>query len=306
MAQRTHRTDTGFFIAVVVIIIGGFIWASQYRSSTGSALLNPDTTSSAKPVTSQSTAPANVTWNGELILVRENTVIARKSDGSERMIYTAASGATINRATAPASGTIFIELATGTASQVVSVKLVDGTVADSRAPNLATAWPRPTGGSYANVVSSNAERDFGSTVNLVDGNSTTKMVQSPSSISALAWRTDGEVLAITNQTSLIIVTLVAGDTQTVTLPAPAASLSWRGSDIIVLTPVGPYILAGGSQELIKLNLEFTVGHDLVALTDQQYAWLTSATGDGQLQVQTIGQSAVSLQATAKNVLGLAN
>lgn len=298
---RSFRTNSGYVLAVLVLLGAGLVWATQtHRAATTSSA-----TTSSQPVTTV-TQPASgkpAVWTGELLLVRHDQLIARQANGVERIVYAAPTGTTLGHTSQVAAGVVFVELRTGQASQVLSVKLVDGSASLSSAPDLTSSVPRPTGGSFATIVSSNAERDFGFTVNVVHGQTTTKLYQSPTPISAMSWRNDGEVLAIANQASLVLVTLTAGDTQTIPLPAPVVSLSWFGADVVMMTAQGPLLVRAGSKTATTLALDHSVGHDLLAVDDHRYLWISGASGSADILEQTVGQTSHTIGSTASALLG---
>ncbi len=301
MVTAPHRTDTSYFVVVILIVAAGIAWASVQRRAGESATTTPATASST---TTSSTTPT-AAWTGELIAVRDSAIIARTSGGLERTIYTAPSNVALGRVLPPVNGTIYFELVSQESVQVYSVETMEGPEGRRTIASLGSELPRPnTGsldGSFAQIVSSNAERNFGFTVNLVDGQTVTKLHHSTTPISAMAWRADGEVLAIANQTSLVLITLTAGDTQTIELTSPIASLSWRGADLILAGPSGAFHLAGGDQALASLDLDPSATADLVALNEQQFVWRTT---EGQLIEQTLGSLPVPLGVSADQLIGL--
>ena len=313
MAQRSHRTDTNFFIAVILVLIVGFVWSMRAKPAADStaASSTPTTTTpatvSSQSVTDSNAATSDQTWSGELILVRSNQLVARKADGSERTVYTAPKGSSIATASTVSDGKAIVELSSGTPN-ILSVDLKTGKT--STPPSTVTtgtlATPRPTTSGIATATFSNAERDFGTTVALTENGSTKTLYKSSDTVTSLAWRLDGDALAIGTQTGVVMVNMASGDTLPTDLKTPVRSLSWNGSNVFAVTAGGTVKEIQPGKSATDVSGFSSISRDFQQLAANQYVWLHDATGAGAVEFTSSDSSKAKELARASRILGVLN
>ncbi len=287
MARRNHRTDTTLFLVVIAILSGGFFWAANRAKPATTA--NPtgnqtnSTTASSNP-TAQSVAQ-KVVWTGELILTRGNQVIGRRSNGTQRIIYSTPSGVSLVATSGLADSHILIQLSSGNPTVLDLALATGGTTARTDLTSLALVAPRPTTSGIAQATFSNAERDFGTSINLIEKGVSRSIYKTPQTVTALAWRTDGDALAIGTQTGVVIINLTSGDSVPSDLATPVRSLNWSGSTVIAVTAkdAAVQITPGENPSTKSLSDGFgAIGRDFMVVNDDRFVWLQGSSQESDL------------------------
>lgn len=257
----------------------------------------------SQPARSPNATTDSSRWDGELLLVRDGSLVARAGDGRERTVYQPEQGQRIRQVTAPANGAVWVEL-TG-ASSVLSVDVKTGETTPLELSSLGLRVPQPgRSGAYALSSFSNAERDFGSTVTLVNGPSVTSLAHPSVAVTSLAWRSDGAVLAVGAQRDLMLVPVAGGEVKTVQLPGPIVDLHWRGNEIVVETTTGVVAVSLTTQQVTPVPITPPV-RNVIPLGDQRYVWLVGSrvTEASDLVYDTIGTPSVVL-GSATHLIGV--
>lgn len=304
--SRSHRTDTSFFVVVIAIMVGAVLWAG--RSNQPTLAPAPETANGQEAPASPTSAAQPQSWAGELVLVRnQRTVVGVGANGAERAIYQAPESYTIATTSPMVDGKLHIRLTGADDGGRVDVVTMADAVVQAHAYTVGALWaPRPGTSDRATVRFSNAERDFGSTVELVQGSDQTPLYATSVPVSALAWRADGEVLAIGVQQSVVLVQVSAGDSRTVELGGAIQSLSWRSGALEALTTAGAFVLPNAdAPAATTLSLSGTVSRDLIAIGEQQYAWLTGEGNQAAVVIQTLGSNPILTKLQASRLVGVA-
>ena len=292
MAPGSRGSNTIVLVAGLVILVVSLAWANRHqtKSSSGGSIASPNSTATDQSVTAQANPVAASLWTGELILVRDQSIIGRKADGVEHIIYATPAGSSITAVTELAGEHVLIGLA-GSTPSVLDLNVRTGATtnrSDMTAVQLTAL--RPTTSGVATVSFSNAERDFGSTVNLTEKGNTHSLYQAKgATVTALAWRADGDALAIGTQTSVIIVPLTTGDAKLFDLTSPVRSLTWHGSSVLAVTDKDGAVEINptSSPALTSRSAGFgDVGRDFYEYAPDRFVWLRSASGSSTIAATT--------------------
>jgi len=315
MTSRPPRTNTTFFLVAIVLLTGGLLLATKPKP--GSSGQTADTASSPNtPNSSTQTVPDTISWNGELVLLRNSTIVARSQSAKERTIYTAPSGTTIVQTTPMTGTTVAIELSSGS-PKIILVDVSTGKVTPRNDINSLTATaPRPTTNGYASVSFSNAERDFGSHVVLNDNGLQKNLYQTNDAVTLLMWRADGSQLAIGTQTGVAIADITAGTSKEYALGSPAKSLRWFSGALYVVTADGTVTVVDGtatpSTTVVPKGIGM-VARDFVPLGNNRFAWLGAAGLESPISITTqdlalydTNHAAVTQESSANELLGVTN
>ena len=252
------------------------------------------------------TSASDQTWSGELILVRSGQLIARKADGTERVIYSVPSGSSINSASTLADSKVIVELSTGTQNiYLVDLKTGKASIPAAGIVSGILATPRPTTDGIVVAVFSNDERNFGTSINLTEVGKTKTLYKSKDTVTSLAWSADGEALAIGTQTGVVVVNMTTGESAPYTLSVPVRSLGWSGASVLAVTSNGSVtqILPGKSSA--TLSGFSSIGRDFIQVATDQYIWLHDSSGQSAVEFQKTSAKAKSL-AQAARILGVLN
>lgn len=289
-----------------LLVLAGALWITNgIIAHRAPATSQPSSTPGAtsRPAFIPNATTDSSRWDGELLLVRDGALVARSGDGRERTVYQPEPGQRIRQVTAPANGAVWVEL-TGESS-VMSVDVKTGETTPLELSSLGVRVPQPEQrGAYALSSFSNAERDFGSAVTLVNGSSVTSLVHPSVAVTSLAWRSDGAVLAVGAQRDLMFVSVAGGELTTVQLTDPIVDLHWRGNEIIVETTTGVAAVSQTTQQVTHVPITRPV-RNVIPLGDQRYVWLvgSSVTEASDLVYDTIGTPSIVL-GSATHLIGI--